>query len=157
VRDLPVTSFAASSGVGVGVRFPVFGYVTGGGRPGVGNAGPTLLDRVAVPFFSCASRACRAATVLVPTCPAMTATVMPAVSPTARPQRPLPGCRLPVRFGRGVRGRRGVGGAAGRGGGRIPGTCYDGDPVSLSPALFRFLISRVGVSRRRLLWSAPLS
>lgn len=44
------------------------------------SAMPGLLPlmRVVVPFFSCASRACRAAAVLIPACPAMTATVAPA-------------------------------------------------------------------------------
>ena len=38
------------------------------------------LMRVAVPSFSCASRACRAAAVLIPACPAITATAAPAGS-----------------------------------------------------------------------------
>ena len=38
------------------------------------------LTRVAVPFFSCASRACRAAAVLIPARAAMTATAAPAGS-----------------------------------------------------------------------------
>ena len=92
------------------------------------------LTRVAVPAFSCASRACRAAAVLIPARTAITATAAPAGWPTGRPGRPLRGCARRRGNGRGGRVCRGVGGAAGRVRGGGAGACHGRDSVSYSQA-----------------------
>lgn len=97
-------------------------------RPGLPS-----LTRVAVPAFSCASRVCRVAAVLIPACPAITATAAPpgsadnAARTAAAELSPAAGER------RGARVCRGVGGAVGRAGAEVLGACRSRDFVSYSP------------------------
>ena len=73
------------------------------------------LTRVAGPAFSCASRACRVAAVLIPARAAITATATPPGSAESAARTAAAGLWSAAgATGRGGRGRRGVGGAAGR-------------------------------------------
>ena len=73
------------------------------------------LTRVAVPAFSCAIRACRAAAVLIPARPAITATAAPAGSADSAARTAAAGLSPAAgATGAGAGVRRGVGGAAGR-------------------------------------------
>jgi len=95
------------------------------------------LMRVAVPFFSCAIRACRAAAVLIPARAAMTATAAPPGSADRAARTAAAGLSPAAGATGAVRGRRRAGGAAGRvrGGGGGLGACHDGNSV---PVLRRY-------------------
>jgi hypothetical protein len=87
------------------------------------------LTRVAVPFFSCASRACRAAAVLIPARAAMTATVAPAGSADSAARTAAAGLS-PAAGATGAGAGVVAVSAALRGGGGA-GACHDGDSVSI--------------------------
>jgi hypothetical protein len=134
----PGSAVLLAPGVSAGGASPP---VASGAAAGVQvSALPGLLPliRVAVPFFSCAIRACRAAAVLIPARAAMTATAAPQGSADRAARTAAAGLSPAAGATGGGRGRRGVGGAAGRVRGGVLGACHDGDSVSYSPALFRF-------------------
>ena len=96
----------AAAGVLTGLAgLPACGPAAGPVPSGAGSArvqvsgmpGLAPLTRVAVPAFSIASRAARAAGLPVPAASAMTATALPGLAASAA-ERPLPGCRRRVRY-----------------------------------------------------------
>jgi hypothetical protein len=95
------------------------------------------LTRVAVPFFSCASRACLAAAVLMPTRPAITATFAPAGSAARTAAAGLPTAAEATAAGAGS---VAVSGRCGAHLGRGAGACHDRDSVLLFSGAITVLI-----------------
>ena len=174
---------SAVPSAGAGAGWPASAGRLGGGLPGAGGAaragglggrglapgaagaaagfqvsampGRLPLTRVAVPAFSCASRACRAAAVLIPARAAMTATAAPAGSADSAARTAAAGLSPAAGATGAGAGVVAVSAAlrAACGAGAVLGACHDGDSVSILRRYSGFVLPAPVFSGRQLLWS----
>ena len=143
----------ASAGSAAGCPSP---GVSAGGASSAGASGAACvqvsampgrlpLTRVAVPFFSCASSACRAAAVLIPARAAMTVTVAPAGSADRAVKAAAAGLSPAAGATGAGAGIVAVSAALRAAWGRGSGACHDGDSVSILRRNSRFRFDCAGV------------